>query len=925
MHFRILGPVEIGVRDLTVTLPRRRERCLLAVLLLELNRVVPGDRLIELLWDGVPPVGARQNLRSHVSRVRSSLAPGCGESDVKLVHANGGYRIEADREAVDVHRFRMSVEHAMTLDQPCERVGLLRGALELWRGRAAENAADDWLRKRLFGELEEQRLSAIEQLAADEMDIGCVNVVPGLAQAVRDYPGHERLAELLMRALHQAGRKADALDAYDRTSAYLREELGLDPSPALRELQRAILSDELTNTSSSVRSPQLPVPQQLPAAVTGFTGRTDYLKELDAMLPAEGPPGESVVSVITGTVGVGKTALAVAWGRRVAGRFPDGQLYVNLRGFDPDGAPATPSEVLRWLLQALGVPAERIPDTLPARIGLYRSCVAGRRVLVVLDDARDADQVRPLLPGAPGCVAVVTSRNQLSGLVVRDGAVPVSLELPSAQEAYEMLSQRLGASNVAVEAAAAERIVDRYRRLPLALAITAARAAARPCFPLRALADEPGEPSALLDACSDASASVDVRTAFATSYRALSPDAATAFRLLSLHVGPDIPQNAAVSMLGTDTDVHRSLSDLVRAHLVREDDPGRYAVHGLLRAYSTELSDAVDGEPERRRARARLADHYLHSAHAAAAALHPHRYPIRLGPPRRGVTPEEFGGRDALAWFAREFEVLVALIELAASADTGVPAWQLAWTALDFVDRRERWHDWECAQAGALSAACRDADLLGQAVARSGMARVRVAQGRLDAAHSHLSSALDIFGRLADASREARAHTDIAAVLCRQRRFTESLQHLARALRSSRDAGDVGGKARALCTAGTVCAELGHGEAALEHARSALAIQKEIGDRVGEAASVRVVGRALGYRGEHLHAASCFIRGLELVREQGDRRREVDLLVELGETHVANGDGAESVRAWQAALEISREIDGAAADDISARLQGVRA
>src|SRR6185437_14903204 len=455
----------------------------------------------------------------------------------------------------------------------------------------------------------------------------------------------------------------------------LGQELGIGPSRMISDLQTAILRQdpELDLAAPGVTLPATrpgtPVPAQLPSAVPAFAGRLAELARLDALLPPAGAaassaPPAAVITAVSGTAGVGKTALAVHWAHRVAARFPDGQLYVNLRGFDPAGQALEPGAAMQGFLAALGVPADGIPAGLPAQAGLYRSLLAGRRVLVVLDNARDVEQVRPLLPGSPGCMALVTSRDRLTGLVATDGAFPLTLDLLPAADARDLLAQRLGPGRVASEPAAVADIVAGCARLPLALTIAAARAATHPTFPLAVLATELREATHALDPFQGGDLATDVRAVFSWSYRALSPGAARLFRLLGLHPGPDIGLAAAASLAAAGPDrVRVPLAELTRAHLLAEHAPGRYAFHDLLRSYAAEQALAHDGQEARDAAVHRVLDHYLHTAGRAAMLLEPHSPPLTLIPAQPGVTlGEPATAEDALAWFTAEHAALLAAV-----------------------------------------------------------------------------------------------------------------------------------------------------------------------------------------------------------------------------------------------------------------------
>src|SRR5262249_40894759 len=452
------------------------------------------------------------------------------------------------------------------------------------------------------------------------------------------------------------------------------------------------------------------VPRQLPKAPVAFTGRVrelDRLNEaltavLDPAEPADERVGVVVISAIAGTAGVGKTALAVHWAHQVADRFPDGQLYVNLRGFDQVGAVMGYAEAGRGFRDALGVPVAGIPVGVDAQAALYRSVLAGRRMLVVLDNARDPGQVRPLLPAAPGCLVLVTSRNQLCGLVAADGARLLTLDLLTRAEARTLLARRLGPDRTAAEPDAVEEIITRCARLPLALAVVAARAATHPRFPLHALTADLRGVHDRLDALDGGDLATDVRAVFSWSYQALGGGAARLFRLLGLHPGPDIstpapvtPPPAAASLAARPAPGARALlAELARANLVVEHAPGRHTSHDLLRVYASQLAQTIDSDGERRAATGRMLDHYLHTAYAADRMLYPARDPIMLAPLRPGVTPEQPADhQQALAWFTAEHPALLAAVEYAGATGWDTHTWQLAWTLWTFLHWQGHWHD----------------------------------------------------------------------------------------------------------------------------------------------------------------------------------------------------------------------------------------
>ncbi|WP_237747060.1 ATP-binding protein [Micromonospora lupini] len=660
---------------------------------------------------------------------------------------------------------------------------------------------------------------------------------------------------------------------------------------------------------------RFPVPRQLPPALPGFVGRAAQLAQLDAACAGPDTSGDddrapATVVTLSGTAGVGKTTLAVHWAHRVADRFPDGQLYVDLRGFDSTGTVVTAVEAVRGFLEALEVPPERIPTHLPAQVGLYRSLLAGRRMLVLLDNARDADQVRPLLVGSPTCLVLVTSRNRLAGLVAAEGARPVGVDLLSAAEAWQLLARRLGADRLAVEPQAVDEMIERCARLPLALAVLAARSAAHPAFPLATLAAELRGAPRPLDSFDAGDAGTDVQAVFSWSYRSLTPQAARLFRLFGCHPGPDIGVAAAASLAGLPREqVPRLLTELAHAHLVTEHAPGRFGAHDLLRAYAAEQAERLDPAEARRAAIRRGLDHYLHTAHAAALLLQPGRDPVTLAAAPPGVAPEEITDHaQALAWFTVEYPVLLAAVAHARRAGFDGHAWQLAWTLVDFLQRRGRWPDLAVAQRTALAGARRAGDRLGQANAHRDLARVLSRLGRVDEAASNYRQALALFGALGDHTGQARTHRAFGAMLDGLGRYAEALDHVRRALALYRDAGHLAGEASARNAVGWAHAQLGQYRPALAHCEQALALLRRTGDRHGEANTWDSLGFIHARLGDHREAIRCYGRALRLYRRISDRYDEADTLSRLGESRHAAGDPAGAARTWRRALGILDDL-----------------
>jgi DNA-binding SARP family transcriptional activator/tetratricopeptide (TPR) repeat protein len=922
---RVLGPVEVHTDDGRIlTLPRRQERCLLAILLLDAGRAISLQRLSDLLWDDPPPK-AHQALRTYVARIRTVLAQAGGaDHDIALVAAHGGYLIRVDPDLVDALRFRRLLVEATASADLADRDRLLGEALALWRGPALHRAATDQLRERLCADLDELHLHAREESLATGIELGRHrDLLPHLARLTAEHPDRERIVELHMLALHRAGRTTDALDLYARTRKRLAEEFGLDPGKALQDLHQAILRGDQLGTGQPPPASAGHTwvrPALLPADLPTFIGRREPLKQLDRLL-ARGTTA-AVIATIAGTAGIGKTALAVHWAHRLRPRFPDGQLYINLRGFDPAGSLMAPTEAVRRFLDALQVPTQRIPTNPDAQVDLYRSLLADKRMLIVLDNARDTTQVRPLLPGTPGCLVLVTSRNQLTGLVAADGAHAITLDLLSMAEARELLIRRLGHDQVVAEPDAVEQIIVACARLPLALAIVAARAATDPHLPLATLAGWLRDARDRLGTLVGDDPHTDLKAVFSWSYQALTPAAAQLFRLLGLHPGPDLSAAAAASLAAIPGEqAQLLLTELVQANLLIERTPGRYTLHDLLRTYAVDLTRDTDREQERRTAIHRLLDHYLHSAFAADRLLVPTRAPIDLPPPEPGsIVDLPADHEDALAWFTVEHAVLLAVLDHAAATGFDHHTWQLAWTLYNFLDWRGHWYDWAAVGRAAVAAAGRVGDPVVHGQARRNLGYAYLHLGRYDEARTELVHALDLCSQVGDLVGQALTHQNLAHLYERQGRNVEALDHARQALALYRAADHRSGQAHALNMVGWCNALLGDHEPALAACREALTVLQDLDDRYGQAATWDSLGYIHHQRGQHPDAITCYEHARQLRHDLGDRYYEAATLIHLGDTHHDAGtlDAARDV--WQRALTILTDLGHADVEQVRGKL-----
>jgi tetratricopeptide (TPR) repeat protein/transcriptional regulator with XRE-family HTH domain len=714
-------------------------------------------------------------------------------------------------------------------------------------------------------------------------------------------------------------RLADALELRDRARAEFVAAAGRRLVRDAAASSRAASDDRLVAAGGG-----RVVPRQLPGSVRLFVGRGRELADLtDRLERAGSTPAAMVISAIGGAAGVGKTALAVHWAHQVAERFPDGQLYVNLRGYDP-GRPMSASDALAGFLRALGVAGPDIPGDADERAAAYRSLLAGRRMLVVLDNAREVGQVRPLLPGSPGCVTVVTSRDALAGLVAGDGAVRLDVDLLPLSEAVSLLRGLIG-TRVDEDLAAAVVLARQCCGLPLALRVAAELAAARPGVPLASLAAELADLQHRLDVLETGGDDrTAVRSVFSWSYRYLSLPAARMFRLLGSHPGPDTTVPAAASLAGLPpVQAQHALGELTRAHLISEHLPGRYACHDLLRAFATEQAHVTDDQAARRAATGRVLDHYLHTAHAADMLLNPARDQISLPAHADGVRPQRLRDHgQALEWFRAEHKVLLAALALAADTGFDAQTWQLAWTMVDFFEFLGHWHDWIATQRMAIAATQRLADQAADARCCRALGYAYARTGSDSDAHAHLTRALSLFRQVDDPVGQARTHQDLSWMLDRQGKPARALDHDRLALQLYQEAGHAPGQANALNAIGWLHAVLGDYRQAVDHCSRALALHRALGNRRGEAAALDSIGYAHHHLAEHAEAVTHYRRSLTLFRELSDRSNQAEILNHLGDTHNAAGEPQQARDAWQQAFDILQELDHPDADQLRAKLAG---
>lgn len=936
---RTLGPVRVRAGDAWLAPATAQLRLLAGLVALQAGHVVPVEELIDGIWDDKPPRSARASLQSLVTQLRHLLEQGPGTA---LTRCGGGYVLELASDRVDAGKFRSFGRAARVADEP-GAIALFDAALALWNGPALADTTETSRVRAIRQGLDREFMSVVQDRLACMLACGQPHhAAAELPAAVARYPLNERLAGLLMVSLYQSGRRAEALKVFRQIRRKLATELGVEPGPELQRLHQQILSGDadlarvaveprLVSHGGHIRQadavtarPVPVVPHQLPAAPEPFVGRVHELDRLDETIGlVSRSDGAPVVWVIVGSAGIGKSTLATFWAHRVAGDFPDGQLYLDLNGFGPVPRPVAPEHAVRRFLRALDVPPAEFPKSLAALAGLYRSVLAGKRVLVVLDNALDAAQVRALLPGTPGCAAVVASRVDLDGVVVAAGARVINLDVLSQAESRELIVQRLGAARAQAEPAAVVGLARSCGGLPLSLAVVAARAAARPGIKLAALAAELGG-QAHLDALETSDEASNVRKVLSWSCRQLGPAAARTFRLLGLHPGPDISVAAAASLgQTTETAARRALNELTRAHMVSECAPSRFACHDLFHAYAFEQAASCLTTDERNSATLRLVDHYLHTAATAARILYPAREPVELDPPQPGTAPERVRGRSAaLDWFTAEHQVLTAVIHAALAANSGVRAWKLAAAMTDYLDREGHWHELAALGQVTLTAAKRDHDLTGEAHAHIALGTAYFRFEWHDVAQSHLQSAIAIFRDSGALARQARCQVALGLVHAAQGRHDEARAETEQALALYRRLRHRAGEANALGDLGWHFAMLGDYPSAVACCRQALGLHHELGNPLGEAYAWDYLGIARHHLGDDAMATACYLSALDLLREASDRRKQAAVLTHLGNTYRDTGNQEMARAAWQQAVSIFDDLGDLKANDLRSMLSG---
>ncbi|WP_433158543.1 AfsR/SARP family transcriptional regulator [Kribbella sp. CA-247076] len=902
MEFAVLGPLTVRVAGEPLTVTRAQGR-LLAVLLCQPNQWIRADALADALWGAEGTSQAR--LQVLVSRLRKSL----GDAD-RIQHDHSSYRVTVAPGELDVDRFlglRRAGAAALNADDPDEAVRRLREAVDVWRGDPFTGIDDPPQVAAESARLSSERLAVLEDLYDGEIRRGsAADILAELSELAGAHPLRERLSALLMLGLHQCGRRAEALAAYQRARAQLIEELGLEPGEELRRAQATILAaaDEI---EVGTAGPDPVRPQQLPPDPADVVGRAAELNELTDLVDKHDAASSPLVVAIDGPAGIGKTTFAVHAAHRVRERYGDGQLFVDLRGYS-SGEPVESSAALRMLLRALGVPPDGIPEGLDERSAMLRSCLTGHRMLIVLDNVRGAEQVRPLLPAA-GCLLLVTSRNQLRGLAVHDGACRITLRPLTAEAAGGVLTGAVGSRRSADDPAAVAELAELCGRVPLALRIAGERASRFPGHGLAELAAELSDEHHRLDRLAGADdPAADLRAAFSWSYRTLAADDARTFRLLGLHPSGTLGLPAAAILTDRPaSQVRRSLDRLVAHHLLEEPQPGRFKLHDLLRLYAAELATAEESAPDLHATTRRMLDWYLRtvavsgrlvrsrgSAQDVVDAPDPATAPLRVA-----------GPAQALDWFETERETLLDLVRRAYDLGFDAHTWQLAWSLLPFYATRQHLDDWRTTAMIGRQAAERLDDDRAVLFAANTEAIMHLESLRFEESAEGFRTALEMARRLGDRAREATSLSNLGLVFANQGDHGRAVEFHEQALVA--EAAAPSSERAVSTTALNLSASqgaLGNYHEAIRYGEAAAAQFRERGNATMEALALSNVAEGYLSLGDFGQARHYCGQALDLFASIDSKQGKPNTLIVLGRAHLAAGAVDEAAKAWEEARDL---------------------
>ncbi|WP_369242773.1 BTAD domain-containing putative transcriptional regulator [Streptomyces sp. R21] len=903
LRFSVLGPVRAWRGSESLPTGSPQQRALLAALLLREGRTATASELIDALWGDESPSQALAAVRTYASRLRKVLDPGV------LASESGGYAIRSLADgALDLsvaQELATDAEKARGAGDLCHARDLLRHALSLWDGEPLASVPGPYAETQR-ARLEEWRLQLLESRLDMDLEQGChAEAVSELTALTAAHPLRERLRELLMLALYRSGRQAEALAVYADTRRLLAEELGVDPRPGLRDLQQRILQADpgLAEPSAPSAEPAAAAvrPAQLPATVTDFTGRSSFVSELSEVLASASTAEGSVmaVSALAGIGGVGKTTLAVHVAHQARSAFPDGQLYVDLQG--AGARSAEPETVLGAFLRALGTADSAIPDSLDERAALYRSVLDGRRVLVLLDNARDAAQVRPLLPGMEGCAALVTSRVRMVDLA---GAHLVDLDVMSPEEALQLFTKIVGDERVASEREAALDVVAACGFLPLAIRIAASRLAARRTWTVSVLAAKLADERRRLDELQ--AGDLAVKATFELGYGQLEPAQARAFRLLGLADGPDISLAAAAAVLDLDIeDTEDLLESLVDTSLVESAAPGRYRYHDLVRLYARACAERDEQPPsERHAAMSRLLDFYLATAARVYAIERPGDRLVDDLEVTEYAGLQFTEGAAALDWLYTEAAPLLACVRQSAETNRLRRAVDLLWAAQDLTESGANSHQYETTALAVRDAAHAADDTHAEGRARTTLTWVLLVSGRIQQAAEEARLAMECAAAAKDPTATSWAANDRGLIALHQRRYEDGKFFFDQAIEGFRAAGNRLCEATALCNLSRAHIGMGSPAKAVEIAQQGLAVHVAVGSTMRLANGYYALGVALTTADRHAEALSQFSEALITFADHRQRLWEGITHFRIAEVHIAAQHPAQAAQHAEQALAL---------------------
>jgi DNA-binding SARP family transcriptional activator/Tfp pilus assembly protein PilF len=935
VEFGLLGPLLVRDNGVERRILGAKQRTLLAVLLLRAGRIVPIDELTELVWDGRPPASARASLHNHVLALRRALGGGAGS---RITTRAPGYLIEVAAGELDLQRFldlRAEGHSVLATGDPLLAADLLARALAIWRGEPLADVSCDLLQQSEASQFVELRLQTVEWRIDAELRAGLPDqVVAGLPALCAAHPFRERFRAQLMLALYRTGRQADALSIYQQTRRVLSDELGVEPGLELQQLQRQILACDpqlATPTTggrdapASPRSrPVTPIPAQVPAAIDDFTGREKQSQELHMLLSAAAEPdrdGVVAVAAVAGSGGIGKSTLAIWAAHQAHEHFPDGQMYANMKGASSE--PLDPFDLLGRLLRDLGVDARSVPLEAEERSSMYRSLLSSRRMLILLDDARDADQVKPLVPGRGRCCLLVTSRTRMTGLA---GAHHIVLDAMTPDECHDLFCRIAGTDRVAAEPGAASAILAACAGLPLAIRIAASRLASRPNWTLRYFAGLLADERHRLDELQ--SGDLAVRASFQLSYAHLAPaggaDPARTFRLLGLLKGTEFGVWPAAALADEPVrDVGRSLEALVDAQLLETPAPGRYRLHDLLRVYAAELAGRTEPEADLADAVERVLGWYLHTMDAAAAILTPQRPRVDVTTVRPSPAPLSFADYDqAMNWCETERGNLIAAIRQAADLGFHDVCWKLAASIQHFFNTRKYWSDWISTHRIALLSAQQTPAPAGEGwiLSKLGLAFLEVRN--FGEAVACLNEALVIRTRIGDRSGQGATLGGLALACARQHQHDRAVTYYRQAIAIHRELGDAFNESLDLNNLADSLLHLSRLDEAATSVKQALLLSSRLGNRYVQSLALDTMGEICRMQGNHSAAIGYAGQALALCRAARDSHGEAVTLRNLADTQADAGQLSAARENWRRAQHIFEWLGDAQADEIAALLRG---